>query len=89
LSASGYRLSNSGNFTNIGTQGYWWSSTAYSAGAVGYGYNQYLNATYVSGGFDQRATTCPVRCLQEFTACPAGFFSIDNGQLMIDNEKQP
>ncbi len=63
--ASGYRYSHSGGLSNVGTYGYAWSSSPYSASSVR-GSNLGFNGSSVSPENSvSRAGGFPVRCVQE------------------------
>ena len=68
IPASGNRNSGSGNFNNIGLNGYNWSSTVVAPTSNGNAYNLNLNATGLNtSNNNNRANGFPVRCLQAFT----------------------
>ena len=63
--ASGYRPSDSGGLYNVGTCGYAWSSSPYSASSV-YGSGLTFHSSSVNPeGYNNRALGFPVRCVQE------------------------
>ena len=67
--ASGYRTRETGGLTNVGTNGYSWSSSAYAAGsATSGGLN--FNSSNVNplNSFSGRALAFPVRCVQHLQA---------------------
>ncbi len=62
--ASGYRPSDSGGLYNVGTCGYAWSSSPYSASSV-YGSGLTFHSSSVNPeGYNNRALGYPVRCVQ-------------------------
>lgn len=68
LPASGYRNRTSGALTNVGTNGYYWSSSPNSSGSTNAG-NLNFNATNVNPlNSNNRANGFPVRCVRAFTA---------------------
>ena len=63
--ASGYRASSSGGLNYVGTYGYAWSSSPYSASGV-YGSYLIFNSSHVHPeDYNNRASGFPVRCVQE------------------------
>ena len=66
--ASGYRNRTSGALSNVGTNGYAWSSSPNASGNVNAG-NLNFNASYVNPlNNANRANGFPVRCVRAFTA---------------------
>jgi uncharacterized protein (TIGR02145 family) len=59
---AGYRNSN-GDFSSLGDNGYWWSSSPYGGGAV----NRYLSsgASYVNRSYKYPQNGFSVRCVQD------------------------
>ena len=64
LPAAGYRRNSTGALTNVGTDGYYWSSSSYAAGYVGAGGLSFGSGDVnpLSGGY--RAYGFPVRCVR-------------------------
>lgn len=82
--ASGNVNRTSGAFTNVGSNGYYWSSTTNSATN---GRNLNFNATAMNrSNTNNRANAFPVRSVQEFISTPHGStpFSITREQLLYD-----
>jgi len=68
FAASGYRNRTSGALTNVGSNGYSWSSSPNSAGSTNAG-NLNFNASNVNPfNNNNRANGFPVRCVRAFTA---------------------
>ena len=64
LEAAGYRLSSSGALTNVGTSGYYWSSSSYAAGNRRAG-GLYFNSGAVNPLYgNDRANAFSVRCVR-------------------------
>ena len=64
-SASGYRLSYSGDQSGESTHGYYWSSSPHSAASVGGSYLDIYSGNVISEGYSNRTNGFPGRCVQE------------------------
>ena len=78
--ASGARSNASGSFTNVGTAGYNWSSTA---GTSGLSYNLNFTATGLNtSNSNNRANGFPVRCCRQAFAAGAGRIIVGSSLLL-------
>ena len=67
-SAAGYRLNSSGALTNVGTNGYVWSSSSYYAGHNNAGYLNFNSGAVNPLNNANRANAFSVRCVQHLSA---------------------
>ncbi len=67
-SAAGYRLNSSGALTNVGTNGYVWSSSSYYAGNNNAGYLNFNSGAVNPLNNANRANAFSVRCVQHLSA---------------------
>ncbi len=74
--AAGYRNRESGALTNVGSNGYYWSSSSYAAGNINAGNLNFNSGNVYPLNNNNRANGFSVRCVQASTGSCFLFFCL-------------